>query len=313
MLCRELARLSGGKRWSLEYRFGAGASRHRWPAMMPGMRWLDVAAHADTLGADNRARLAGATVGRHAATVTILARDAGVPLALQLVVHPVAPHHQDTIACDTYARGLVQRTGHPLVLAATSPRTPSAGTGASPAACGIDVDGVGTGSGGLAAMRWDEGIGYADKLCGGRGGWALRKIYRGVTHGIVKMGQRHSRSAPGPCRRSSSAVPGFLREVEADAAQGIPLVSHARPARTRWAGGYAEDSSSTPTHLMYIDTAMMTDYWRALVSVPCVGLRGGAGVADVRKGMAGGNTTHRRPWMTRWMSACVAPRVGNCV
>ena len=133
VLCRELARLSGGMVVSLEYRL---APEHRFPVASndawDALAWL--AAHADTLGAD-RARLAvggDSAGGTLAAVNAILARDAGVPLALQLLFYPGCAAHQDTPSHATYARGLVlEEPAIRWFLATTSPRTPSARTGAS--------------------------------------------------------------------------------------------------------------------------------------------------------------------------------------
>ena len=108
VLCRELARLSGAMVVSLEYRL---APEHRFPTASndawDALAWL--AQHAATLGADP-ARLAvwgDSAGGTLAAVNAILARDVGLPLALQLLFYPGCAAHQDTPSHATYSRGLV--------------------------------------------------------------------------------------------------------------------------------------------------------------------------------------------------------------
>ena len=97
ILCRELARLAGCMVVSLDYRL---APEHRFPAASndawDALQWL--ASHAETLRADP-ARLAvggDSAGGTLAAVNAILARDAGLPLALQLLIYPGCAAHQDT-------------------------------------------------------------------------------------------------------------------------------------------------------------------------------------------------------------------------
>ena len=87
ILCRELARLSGCAVLSLDYRL---APEHRFPTASndawDALQWM--ARNAATLGADP-ARLAvggDSAGGTLAAVNAILARDAGLPLALQLLI-----------------------------------------------------------------------------------------------------------------------------------------------------------------------------------------------------------------------------------
>jgi acetyl esterase len=108
ILCRELARLAGCMVVSLDYRL---APEHRFPAASndawDALQWL--ASHAETLRADP-ARLAvggDSAGGTLAAVNAILARDAGLPLALQLLFYPGCAAHQDTPSHATFARGLV--------------------------------------------------------------------------------------------------------------------------------------------------------------------------------------------------------------
>lgn len=92
ILCRELARLAGCMVVSLDYRL---APEHRFPTASndawDALQWL--AANAERLGADpQRLAVGGDSAGGTLAAVNaILARDAGLPLALQLLIYPAAP------------------------------------------------------------------------------------------------------------------------------------------------------------------------------------------------------------------------------
>ncbi|MEZ5717497.1 MAG: alpha/beta hydrolase [Burkholderiaceae bacterium] len=192
VLCRELARLSGCMVVSLEYRL---APEHRFPVASndawDALAWL--AAHADTLGAD-RARLAvggDSAGGTLAAVNAILARDAGVPLALQLLFYPGCAAHQDTPSHATYAHGLVLEEpairwffGNYVTTHVQREDWRFAPLRAD------DVDGVAPAWVGLAECDplVDEGIGYADKLRAAGVAVDL-EIYRGVTHEFIKMGR----------------------------------------------------------------------------------------------------------------------------
>ena len=192
VLCRELARLSGCMVVSLDYRL---APEHRFPVASndawDALAWL--AAHADTLGAD-RARLAvggDSAGGTLAAVNAILARDAGIPLALQLLFYPGCAAHQDTPSHATYARGLVLE--EPAISwffgNYVSTREQREDWRFAPLFAS-DVDGVAPAWVGLAECDplVDEGVEYADKLRAAGVAVDL-EIYRGVTHEFIKMGR----------------------------------------------------------------------------------------------------------------------------
>jgi len=108
ILCRELARSTPCMVVSLDYRL---APEHPFPTAThdawDALAWL--AQHAPALGADP-ARLAvggDSAGGTLAAVNAILARDAGLPLALQLLIYPGCTAHQDTPSHRRYAQGLV--------------------------------------------------------------------------------------------------------------------------------------------------------------------------------------------------------------
>ena len=192
VLCRELARLAGCMVVSLDYRL---APEHRFPTASndawDALQWL--ARQGAHLGADP-ARLAvggDSAGGTLSAVNAILARDAGLPLALQLLFYPGTTAYQDTPSHSAFARGLVLDAtaidwffGHYVALREQRADWRFAPLNAS------DVDGVAPAWLGLAECDplVDEGILYADKLRAARVPVDL-EIYRGVTHEFIKMGR----------------------------------------------------------------------------------------------------------------------------
>lgn len=192
VLCRELARLSGAMVVSLDYRL---APEHRFPTATndawDALVWL--AQNAQTLGADpQRLAVGGDSAGGTLAAVSaILARDAGLPLALQLLFYPGCAAHQDTPSHATFARGLVLEEpaiswffGHYVQTRQEREDWRFAPLHAP------DVDGVAPAWIGLAECDplVDEGVDYADKLRLA-GVPVDLEIYRGVTHEFIKMGR----------------------------------------------------------------------------------------------------------------------------
>ncbi len=208
VLCRELSRLSGCMVVSLDYRL---APEHRFPTAShdawDALVWLSQ--HAEELGADG-ARLAvggDSAGGTLAAVNAILARDAGLPLALQLLIYPGCTAHQDTESH--------RRFGYGLVLESEAIDWFFGNYVASPAEredwrfaplLAPDVDGVAPAWVGLAECDplVDEGVLYADKLRAA-GVPVDLEIYRGVTHEFIKMGR---------------AIPE-ARQAHADAARAL--------------------------------------------------------------------------------------------
>ena len=192
VLCRELARRAGCMVVSLDYRL---APEHKFPTAChdawDALAWL--AAHADTLGGD-RTRLAvggDSAGGTLSAVNAILARDAGLPLALQLLFYPGCAAHQDTPSHATYARGLVLEEpaitwffGNYVTTRAQREDWRFAPLHAP------DVEGVAPAWIGLAECDplVDEGVDYADKLRAA-GVPVDLEIYRGVVHEFIKMGR----------------------------------------------------------------------------------------------------------------------------
>ncbi|WP_242421391.1 alpha/beta hydrolase [Acidovorax sp. Root267] len=192
ILCRELARLAGCMVVSLDYRL---APEHRFPTASDdawdALKWL--AAQATTLGADP-ARLAvggDSAGGTLAAVNAILARDARLPLALQLLIYPGCAAHQDTPSHSTFAHGLVLE--EPAISwffgNYVQSREEREDWRFAPLLA-PDVEGVAPAWVGLAECDplVDEGIEYADKLRLA-GVPVDLDIYRGVTHEFIKMGR----------------------------------------------------------------------------------------------------------------------------
>ncbi len=105
-LCRELAHLAGCMVVSVDYRL---APEHRFPTASndawDALQWL--AAEGMALGADTgRLAVGGDSAGGTLAAVNaILARDAGIDLALQLLIYPGCAAHQDTPSHARYSQG----------------------------------------------------------------------------------------------------------------------------------------------------------------------------------------------------------------
>lgn len=192
VLCRELARLGGCMVLSLDYRLAPEhafptASNDAWDALA----WLN--AHAARLGADP-ARLAvggDSAGGTLAAVNAILARDAGLPLALQLLIYPGTTAHQDTLSHTEFAHGpVLDRSAIGWFFDQYIPSRAEREDWRFAPLLAPDVDGVAPAWIGLAECDplVDEGVDYGDKLRAAGVAVDL-EIYRGVTHEFIKMGR----------------------------------------------------------------------------------------------------------------------------
>jgi acetyl esterase len=212
VLCRELARLSDCAVLSLGYRL---APEHRFPVAVhdawDALQWL--AGNARQLGLRaGPLAVGGDSAGATLATVcSILARDAGLPLALQLLFYPGCASRQDLPSHQRYGRGLILDQvlidyffGHYIAqhLREDWRFAPLQAP---------DVDGVAPAWFGLAECDplCDEGLAYADKLRAAGVAVDL-EIYRGVTHEFIKMGR---------------ALPE-ARQAHADAAAALKAAMH---------------------------------------------------------------------------------------
>jgi acetyl esterase len=107
-LCRRLAADSGCAVASVDYRL---APEHKFPTAahdaFDALTWLH--AQAASLGLDNtRFAVGGDSAGGTLATVSaLLARDAGIPLRLQLLIYPGVSARQDTQSHAQFAEGFV--------------------------------------------------------------------------------------------------------------------------------------------------------------------------------------------------------------
>lgn len=209
VLCRQLAHLAGCAVVSLDYRL---APEHQFPTASndawDALQWL--AAQGGALGLDSTRMAVGgdSAGGTLAAACAILARDAGLPLALQLLIYPGTCAHQDTDSHFRYAHGLVlEREGiqwffdHYVRNAADREDWRFAPLLAP------DVDGVAPAFFCLAELDplVDEGVQYAD-LLRMAGVPVQLEIYKGVTHEFIKMG----RAIP-EARQAHADMAGALR------------------------------------------------------------------------------------------------------
>lgn len=192
VLCRTLSHLAHCAVLSVDYRL---APEHQFPAAhddaWDALQW--VARHGASLGLDaTRLAVGGDSAGGTlAAACALQARDAGLPLALQLLFYPGCTAHHDTPSHKTFAHGFMLEAPHidyffnhyiPLLADRDDWRFAPLNA--------PDVDGVAPAWFGLAECDplVDEGILYADKLRCAAVPVDL-EIYRGVVHGFAMMGR----------------------------------------------------------------------------------------------------------------------------
>ncbi|MGE0498717.1 MAG: alpha/beta hydrolase [Ramlibacter sp.] len=191
-LCRELARRSGCMVVSLDYRMGP---EHRFPTAVhdawDALQWL--ATHGAPLGADTSRMAVGgdSAGGTLAAVCALLARDAQLPLALQLLFYPGCAPRADSDSHARYGQGLVLEQAHIDFFFSQYLRCDADRDDWRFAPLlAPDVDGVAPAWLGLAECDplVDEGLQYADRLRASGVAVDLQ-IYRGVTHEFIKMGR----------------------------------------------------------------------------------------------------------------------------
>jgi acetyl esterase len=190
-LCRQLALRSGCAVVSLDYRL---APEHPFPAAVDDT-WAalqHLARQADSLGLDGR-RLAVAgdsAGGTLAAVAAILARDAGLPLALQLLVTPGTGAHPDTPSHKLFANGfLLDADAIAWFFDLYVPHHLRRDWRFAPLVAD-DLDGVAPACVILAECDplVDEGLAYADRLRAAGVDVEL-ELFRGLTHDFIKMGR----------------------------------------------------------------------------------------------------------------------------
>jgi acetyl esterase len=191
-LCRVLSSKSGCAVVSVDYRLAPAfkfptASNDAWDA------FAFVASEGARLGIDpSRLAVGGDSAGGTLAAVcAILARDAGLPLALQMLIYPGTAPHQDTASHQRYAQGPLLTKALIDYFFGQYVRTPADRDDWRFAPLlADDVDGVAPAWIGLAECDpvVDEGIAYADKLRAAGVAVDL-EIYRGMIHEFLKMGR----------------------------------------------------------------------------------------------------------------------------
>jgi acetyl esterase len=210
ILCRELSYGADCAVVSVNYRL---APEHKFPTAVHDA-WdalLGLVAGADTMGLDvQRFAVGGDSAGGTLAAVcAVLARDAGLPLLLQLLIYPGCAAHQDTRSHHTFAHGFVLDEPSITWFFNQYIRTPADRDDWRFAPLNaVDLDGVAPAWLGLAECDplVDEGLLYADKLRAAGVSVDL-EIYRGVTHEFIKMGR---------------AIPEAVK-AQADAVQALRL------------------------------------------------------------------------------------------
>ncbi len=202
-LCRQLALHGGVAVVALDYRL---APEHRFPAAVEdswaAMHWL--AGHAATFGLDG-ARLAvgGDSAGGSLAAVCALhARDAGLPLALQLLITPGTAAFADTPSHEAFANGyLLDAQGIAWFFGHYIDDAQRGDWRFAPLHA-EHLDGVAPACLVLAECDplIDEGLAYGDRLRAA--GVAVElELVRGVTHDFIKMGRAipEARAAQAAC------------------------------------------------------------------------------------------------------------------
>ena len=191
ILCRELARLSGCAVVSLDYRL---APEHRFPTAVHDTwdAFQHLARNGARHGLDPARRAVGgdSAGGTLAAVCALMARDAGLPLALQLLIYPGCTAYQDLPSHEHYREGLLLDAtlidyffGHYIDF-------PDRADWRFAPLNAPDVDGVAPAWVGLAECDplVDEGVAYADKLRAA-GVPVQLEMYRGMVHEFIKMGR----------------------------------------------------------------------------------------------------------------------------
>ncbi|MCZ8251255.1 MAG: alpha/beta hydrolase [Hylemonella sp.] len=191
-LCRHLSHLARCAVVSVDYRL---APEHKFPTAAndawDALQWL--VREAGALGLDGtRIAVGGDSAGGTLAIVcAIEARDANLPLALQLLFYPGCAAHQDTPSHKTYAEGFV--IGEEQISYFFNHYVNSEADREDWRFAPLlapDVEGLAPAWIGLAECDplVDEGVLYADKLRAA-GVRVELEIYRGVVHEFIKMGR----------------------------------------------------------------------------------------------------------------------------
>jgi acetyl esterase len=211
-LCRQIALRSGAAVVALDYRL---APEHRFPtAVDDAFAALSALARADTgarLGLDTRRLGVGgdSAGGTLAAVCALMARDAGLALAIQVLITPGTIAHADTPSHERFAQGfLLERKQVQWFFDHYIDRAERTDWRFAPAlapdherlapACIVAAE---------CDPLVDEDIAYGDLLRAA--GVAVElELYRGVTHDFIKMGRMLPEAA-----RAQQAIADALRKA----------------------------------------------------------------------------------------------------
>lgn len=192
VLCRQLSHLAGCAVVAVDYRL---APEYKFPTAADDawdtLQWL--AAHAAELGLDaGRLAVGGDSAGGTLAAVcAISARDAKLPLALQLLFYPGCAVNQDSRSHRLFAQTFVLEQADIAWFFNHYLRSPADREDWRFAPlCADQLNDVAPAWLGLAECDplVDEGVMYADRLRAA-GVPVELEIYRGVTHEFIKMGR----------------------------------------------------------------------------------------------------------------------------
>jgi len=198
-LCRQLAHHAHCAVLSVDYRL---APEHKFPTAVEDawdvVQWVVQLGGTRNLSSGQLAVGGDSAGGTLAAVCAILARDANIRLALQLLFYPGTAAHQNAQSHRRFAHGFVLEEPHITFFFNHYIRTPADREdwrfapldGADASGHQVDVGGVAPAWFGLAECDplVDEGVQYADRLR--MAGVAVDlEIYRGVVHEFIKMGR----------------------------------------------------------------------------------------------------------------------------
>lgn len=190
-LCRQIAHRAEVAVLALDYRL---APEHRFPAAVEDawstLRWLHD--HGTSLGLDTQRLAVGgdSAGGTLAAVAALMARDAGITLALQVLITPGTTAHADTPSHHRFGEGfLIDRALIDWFFAQYIDPAQRTDWRFAPLEA-PELEGVAPAWMALAECDplVDEGIAYADRLRLAGVGVDL-ELYRGVTHDFIKLGR----------------------------------------------------------------------------------------------------------------------------
>ena len=190
-LCRQLAHRSGAAVLALDYRL---APEHRFPTAADdawaALRWL--VAEGGSLGLEVRRPAVGgdSAGGTLAAVCALRARDAGLPLALQLLITPGTAARTDSTSHRMFGHGFLLDAATIAWFFDHYIAPPARHDWRFAPLEAPDVDGVAPACVILAECDpvVDEGLAYAGRLRAA-GVPVQLALYRGLTHDFIKMGR----------------------------------------------------------------------------------------------------------------------------